>query len=196
MAETTYTTITWTAGDFITEAKMDNMVANDRAVDAMEQGIELVERADPSTPAGNRLHLYAKDKAGVPTLYVINDAGTIYELAESTPCYEFPIASEAFVTSLAAPPLLVIRDSEIVSVNAYANTAPVGASLIFDINLNGTTIWSTQANRVTITASAQTGSQSSFNTTDLSENDVLTLDVDQVGSSTPGSDIVVKVKTK
>ena len=34
LGSTTYTSVTWTAGDTITEAKMDNMVANDQAYDA------------------------------------------------------------------------------------------------------------------------------------------------------------------
>lgn len=196
MAETLYTSVVWTAGDVITEAKLDNMVANDRAVDAMAQGVQFVERTDPSTPSANNLHLYAKDKDGVPSLYVINDAGTIYELTETTPTYIFPVAFP-YVVALAASPLIVIRDSEITKVYAYANTAPTGADLIFDINKNGTSIWNTtQANRIKITAGNNTGSQTSFDTVDLTEGDILSMAVDQVGSSVVGQDVVVALKTK
>lgn len=69
MAETTYTAVTWTAGDTITEAKLDNMVANDQAVDAHAQGIELTERTAPSTPSANRVHIYAKDDSSVTRVY-------------------------------------------------------------------------------------------------------------------------------
>jgi len=42
LGSTTYTSVTWAAGDIITEAKMDNMVANDQAYDSHEaQGITL-----------------------------------------------------------------------------------------------------------------------------------------------------------
>lgn len=34
LGATTYTSVTWTAGDTITEAKLDNMVANDQAYDS------------------------------------------------------------------------------------------------------------------------------------------------------------------
>lgn len=34
LGSTTYTSVTWTAGDTITEAKLDNMVANDQAYDS------------------------------------------------------------------------------------------------------------------------------------------------------------------
>src|SRR3972149_805608 len=34
LGATTYTAVTWTTGDVITEAKLDNMVANDQAYDS------------------------------------------------------------------------------------------------------------------------------------------------------------------
>jgi len=46
MVEVTYTDVTWTAGDILTEAKLDNMVANDRAVDAMANGVMFTERTN------------------------------------------------------------------------------------------------------------------------------------------------------
>ncbi len=197
MADTYYVSVTWTAGDVITEAKMDNMVANDRAVDAMAQGVELTERADPSTPGANKIHVYAKDKAGIPTIYAINDAGTIYEIAESTPTYLFPVPGPLFVETMAASPIPVIRASSITRVFGYVGTAPVGADIIVNIKKNGSSIWATTpANRLKILAGAQSGSQTAFDTTTLAQDDILTLDIDQIGSSTAGSDLVVAVKTK
>ena len=75
--------------------------------------------------------------------------------------------------------------------DAVVVTAPTDASLIFDININGTTIWSTQADRPTIVAAANSGSGTDFNTTTLTEGDVLTIDVDQVGSTIPGGQATV-----
>lgn len=51
------------------------MVANDRAVDAMNNGVEFTERAAPSTPVTNRIHLYAKDDGGVTKLFTKNNDG-------------------------------------------------------------------------------------------------------------------------
>ena len=84
MAETTFTVISGTAGDTITEAKLDSMVANDRAVDAMAQGIELVERASPSTPSANKIHLYAKDDGGKTKVYAIDPDGVDGPVAPPT----------------------------------------------------------------------------------------------------------------
>lgn len=75
----------------------------------------------------------------------------------------------------------------------YAKTAPTGSSILFDVNINGSTIWSTQANRLAIAAGANEGTQGSFNNAQIDIDDVLTLDVDQVGSSTAGVDITVEL---
>lgn len=76
---------------------------------------------------------------------------------------------------------------------AYINatTGPTGADFIVDINKNGTTIWATQGNRVKIAAGATSGTQTSFDTTSLVEGDLLTIDVDQIGSTIPGQSITV-----
>lgn len=199
MAETTYTNVVWTAGDTITEAKLDNMVANDRAVDAMFNGIEFTERSDPSTPASNKVHMYAKDKSGVPTVYTINDAGTIVELSETTPVFTFPLAGSLTTGTNLTNALIVPKALTITKVYAYVKTVNTGAALIFDINKNGTSIWNaTQANRIQIAAADADGkaTQTSFDTTALAEEDVLTIDVDQVGSTIAGSDATIAIKTK
>lgn len=72
-------------------------------------------------------------------------------------------------------------------------TAPTGASAIFDVNKNGTTIFTTQANRPTITASNFYDSSSTPDVTSLSAGDYLTVDVDQVGSTVKGEDAVIKI---
>jgi hypothetical protein len=78
---------------------------------------------------------------------------------------------------------------------AYAKIGPTGTALIFDINKNGTSLWaSTQANRIQIAASAVSGTQTSFDTTALAEGDVLTIDIDQIGSTIAGQDITVTLK--
>jgi hypothetical protein len=83
-------------------------------------------------------------------------------------------------------------------IKAYATSviAPVGSDAIFDITKNGVTIWTTQANRLKIIDGNTYGQQSSFDTTSLVEGDVLSIDVDQVGSTTPGSNVTVQLKTQ
>lgn len=78
---------------------------------------------------------------------------------------------------------------------ADVKTAPTGTSIILDININNVSIWNvTQANRLTIAAGATAGSQTLFDTALVASEDLLTLDVDQVGSTVAGSDLTVSLK--
>ena len=71
---------------------------------------------------------------------------------------------------------------------ARIDTAPVGADLIFDININGVTIWTAQGDRVKIIDGSANGNQISFDVTSLAAGDILTVDIDQIGVATPGAD--------
>lgn len=73
-------------------------------------------------------------------------------------------------------------------------TAPTGAALVCDININGTTIFTTQTNRPTVAAGANSsGKVTAMNVTTMNDGDYLTVDVDQCGSATAGSDLVAQV---
>lgn len=83
----------------------------------------------------------------------------------------------------------------ILGVTAAVNTAPTGASLILDVNKNGTTIFTTQGNRPTIAASGNaTTSEPAPDVTAIAAGDYLTVDVDQVGSTVAGSDLTVFIR--
>ena len=86
---------------------------------------------------------------------------------------------------------IVPQDMTIKKCWLIVRTAPTGASIIIDINKNGSTIWTTQANRASIAASATSGSTTTFDVTALTAGDYLDLDIDQVGSSTAGADLTV-----
>lgn len=178
------------------------MVSNQRAVDAMAQGVEFVERANPTTPAANKIHLFAKDKSGVPVLYCINDAGSIYELTEVTPTFIFTVPDILITgthSTLLIPALVVTKPCVITKGYGYVKTVNTGANLIVDINKNGVSIWNiTPANRLTIPAADADGkaTQTSFDTTALVEEDILTMDLDAVGSTIAGADLTVQIKTK
>jgi hypothetical protein len=104
------------------------------------------------------------------------------------------LGEDAVVGNNKTNALVVPSACTITKVFAYAKVAPTGAAIIMDINRNGSTIWSTQANRITIAAAANAGSQTAFNTTALAEGDLLTIDIDQVGSILPGQEITVTLR--
>jgi hypothetical protein len=76
------------------------------------------------------------------------------------------------------------------------NTAPTGDSIIVDVNKNGTTIFTTQANRPEIADGANSDTSGTPDVTALAKNDFLTSDVDQIGSTTPGQNLTVHVRCK
>jgi len=78
---------------------------------------------------------------------------------------------------------------------ASVGTAPTGATIIIDIDINGTTIFTTQGNRPIIGTSAYTSGQvTNMETTRIADGDYVTVIIDQVGSTAPGADLVVMVE--
>jgi hypothetical protein len=108
----------------------------------------------------------------------------------------FCIQGNASVASKVIQVLMENTARTITRVQAYADTAPVGADLIIDININGTSIWaSTPANRLKITAGSNSGNQTSFDTASIPANTRVSVDIDQVGSSTPGgNDLLINIE--
>lgn len=85
-------------------------------------------------------------------------------------------------------------DLTIRSVRASVSVAPTGAAIRVDINIAGTTIFTTQANRPSIAAGATTsGAVTAINVTTFPAGAALSIDVDVIGSGVPGSNLVVQL---
>lgn len=82
----------------------------------------------------------------------------------------------------------------ITNVIAGVGTAPTGAPILIDVNRNGTTIFTTQANRPTIAVSTNSDTASVPDVTAVAAGQYLTIDIDQVGSGVTGADLVVTVE--
>lgn len=76
---------------------------------------------------------------------------------------------------------------------ASVGTPPSGASIIIDVNKNGTSVYGIQTNRPTI-ASGLYVATSVPSVTSISTGEYLTVDVDQVGSVVSGADLVVTIE--
>lgn len=77
---------------------------------------------------------------------------------------------------------------------ASAATAPATQAAIFDVNKNGTTIYTTQGNRPQVAAAGNGGALTAApDVTSLADGDYLTIDIDQIGTGTVGADAVVGV---
>jgi hypothetical protein len=82
------------------------------------------------------------------------------------------------------------------STRASVSTAPTGAALIVDINKDGTTIFTNQALRPEIAISGFTDQGSTPSVTTIANTSYLTVDIDQIGSTVPGSDLTVQIWLK
>lgn len=84
---------------------------------------------------------------------------------------------------------------EVVSAHANVGTAPTGATAIFDVNRNGTTIYTTQGNRPTVAISGfyDEGGTPDGTVALAAGTDYLTVDIDQIGSTVAGADAVVTI---
>jgi hypothetical protein len=81
------------------------------------------------------------------------------------------------------------------NVIASVGVAPTGSAVIFDVNKNGSTIFTTQANRPTIAAGGFVDLSSVPDVTTFEAGDYITVDVDQIGSTLPGQHAVIRLVT-
>lgn len=80
-------------------------------------------------------------------------------------------------------------------VRCHVGTQPVGASVIVDVNDDGTTIFTTQGNRPEIADSTSDDTSGvADGGTAVAKDSVITVDIDQIGSGTAGSDLTVFVR--
>lgn len=110
------------------------------------------------------------------------------------PTYEVSIVGTLVIGTNIAPLLLVPQAMTIERVSVRVKGNPTGSPIIIDINKNGSTIWSNPDNRVQIADGSSTGIQTVFNTTSLSVDDYLTIDIDDVGSTSPGTDLTIAIR--
>jgi len=79
-------------------------------------------------------------------------------------------------------------------VRASVTTAPVGSTIIIDVNKNGSTIFST---KLSIDAGEKTSETASvpavISVSSFSDDDEITVDIDQIGSTTAGTGLKIWV---
>jgi len=110
-----------------------------------------------------------------PNAIVFNQEGTL------------AVTGSNAVESMEFPAFLA---STMQSVECRVSVAPTGSSIIVDINLNGTTIFTTQGNRPEIAVGTQEDTSGVPDVIALTAADRIDLDLDQIGSSTAGDDLI------
>lgn len=105
-----------------------------------------------------------------------------------------PWTKQGMIYPLISTSRLYVTDYwELMYVHAGVNTAPAGASIIVDILKNGSTIFTTTANRATIAAAANTGQSAKPDMYYLAPGDYLQVQIVQVGTTNPGDTLTVQV---
>ena len=181
---------TGASGDSFVMQQWDDSAA------AFLKRIEIIGKGTTVTDEGD-LTLYDKD--GVVTVRW-DESDAQWEFAAPPTGISAPVDfSEAGVlgTKTGSMRWYPPYDITLTDVTIMVGTAPTGATLIVDVNKNGTTIFTTQANRPTIAISGfHDVSGTPDVTTLLKDTDYLTWDIDQIGSVVPGSDLVVQIRAK
>jgi hypothetical protein len=88
----------------------------------------------------------------------------------------------------------VEEDCHVELVRVSAGLPPTGSALTVDVNLNGVTMFTTQANRPKLNPGQNT-STATPDVTLIPAGSYLTLDVDAVGSTYSGGQLVVQIRT-
>lgn len=151
--------------------------------------LELQQTSAPGSPVPGSTLLYSKTDGRI---YTKTASG---ETSVGTVEQAFTFSFTGPLTTLSGAPRLPIVGGtyQISSIAAMVAEAPTGSSIILDVNKNGTTIFGTQANRPTISAESTAASVGAFSVSSVTTGDYVTVDVDQVGSSTPGTHLTVVI---
>jgi hypothetical protein len=131
---------------------------------------------------------------------LITAIGTQFKLQRALDVEPVPFSrSGVLAVDVGTIPFGLDTNYEFVSVEVNVGTASAGAAVLVDINKNGTTIYSTQGNRPSVSAGATRATNSGRNTpntTTFGAGDVITVDVDQTGTTTPGSNLGVVIRLR
>lgn len=152
--------------------------------------------------AGNRVYSPG-NKVPVAGLSATGTASSATYLRGDNTWAAAPVPVEPYVMSVTGTLTVQTGKSRIyfeeavtvLSVRASVNTAPAGASVIVDVNKNGTTLFTTQTARPTIAALGFTATGTPAVTT-FAAGDYMTVDVDQIGSTTAGADLTVVIRVR
>lgn len=131
--------------------------------------------------------------SGAPTLDLHAATKKYIDDLKLKPVLTFAVTGTLTTGNDKAPTLLAPYSLTIVKVKVVVKTAPTGSSIIIDVNKNGTTIFTTQANRPEIAIGQTTDDSGTPDVTALAETDKVTIDIDQVGSTEAGADLTCEI---
>ncbi len=124
-----------------------------------------------------------------------NQGGTA---STGTNTYRFALNGKPSVSTDVDGAWIAPRAGTITRITLHRRTAGGGGSTIIDVNLNGTTVFTTQANRPTVTAAAGNNAidaAADMDVTAFSQNDRFQFDIDAVETGNP-LDVTVTIEVQ
>jgi hypothetical protein len=106
-----------------------------------------------------------------------------------------PLQEGTTLTTGAKRSVVFGKSGKIVECRTYVTVAPATSTILVDVNKNGTTIYGTQGDRPIIAADATEsgdGTPTAVVVT-FDADDVISFDVDQVGTGTTGANLVARL---
>ena len=164
-------------------------------VNAVIDRVRAKEQAgDPANPSAGFWWLYCKADG----LYFMEDDGTVTgPLAAGgaqDKFYTFTVSGE--LTGASNPFRIYNLTGASLTINEVhlaVNTAPTGAAVIVDVHENGVTIFTAQGNRPQIAIAAFTGNSVAVDAATWENDNYLTVDIDQIGSTIAGAGLKVSL---
>jgi hypothetical protein len=152
---------------------------------------EIAAVAEKTTPVGADLVLIEDSEAtnAKKRLQLSN----LVTLAPSLDTYRWVLNGKPIVETGIDNAWIAPRAGTITRITLYRRTEGGGGSLIVDVNKNGTTLYTTQGNRPTVTAAGganQIDVTTDFDVTTFAQDDRFEVDVDQIETGNP-QDIAV-----
>jgi hypothetical protein len=135
---------------------------------------------DGATPGGHPL-AKESDLPSITEKYVWNTKSIAFYIDDV-------LKVETNTMSIIAPIALTVA-----GVRLAVDATPVGADLIIDLNINGTTAYTMQANRPTIAAGNTSAIATLPDITSIAAGDKISLDIDQIGSTTAGENLAITI---
>ncbi len=124
-----------------------------------------------------------------------SDDGTVKARIDSFFEWVFQVAGTLTVDTDVSSYFKCGYKTRIDEVQGHVGTAPTDASLIIDVNDDGVTVFTTQGNRPTIvSAGTDDTSEAADGGTAIAKDSVITIDVDQIGSTIAGADLTIHIR--
>ena len=135
---------------------------------------------------------YQEDGLVLNHLHFINGAGTDVKVTEEVFIVALSDETTDLTTGTAKASFNMPFAMTLTGVKANCTTAPVGSTIIVDINEAGSTILSTKLSiDASETTSTSAASPAVISDTALADDALITFDIDQIGSSTAGKGLKV-----